>query len=49
MRAVGPDGASSFLRAIRESAQAFGGIWDACLDEAASRDLIHHAAEELKK
>jgi hypothetical protein len=28
-------------------AQAFGGIWDACLGEAASRDLIHHAAEEL--
>lgn len=30
-RAVGPDGASSFLRAIRESAQAFGGICDATL------------------
>jgi uncharacterized alpha-E superfamily protein len=28
---VGPDGASSFLRAIRESAQAFGGICDATL------------------
>jgi uncharacterized alpha-E superfamily protein len=30
-RAVGPDGVSSFLRAIRESAQAFGGICDATL------------------
>jgi hypothetical protein len=30
-------------------AQAFGSIWDACLDEAASRNLIHHSAEELKK
>jgi uncharacterized alpha-E superfamily protein len=30
-RMVGPDGASSFLRAIRESAQAFGGICDATL------------------
>jgi uncharacterized alpha-E superfamily protein len=30
-RAVGPDGVSSFLRAIRESAQAFGGIIDATL------------------
>jgi uncharacterized alpha-E superfamily protein len=29
--AVGPDGTSSFLRAIRESAQAFGGICDATL------------------
>ena len=34
---------------VERYAQAFGGIWDACLDEAASRDLIHHAAEELKK
>ena len=32
---------------VERYAQAFGGIWDACLDEAASRDLIHHAAEEL--
>ncbi len=30
-RAVGPDGASSFLRSIRGSAQAFGGICDATL------------------
>jgi uncharacterized alpha-E superfamily protein len=30
-RAIGPDGVSSFLRAIRESAQAFGGICDATL------------------
>jgi uncharacterized alpha-E superfamily protein len=30
-RAIGPDGASSFLHAIRESAQAFGGICDATL------------------
>ncbi len=30
-RAVGPDGASSFLRSIRASAQAFGGICDATL------------------
>ncbi|HEX3462507.1 MAG TPA: alpha-E domain-containing protein [Candidatus Elarobacter sp.] len=30
-RAVGLDGVSSFLRAIRESAQAFGGICDATL------------------
>jgi transcriptional regulator with XRE-family HTH domain len=34
---------------VERYAQAFGGIWDACLDEAASRDLIHHAAEELRK
>jgi Domain of unknown function (DUF5753) len=32
---------------VERYAQAFGGIWDACLDQAASRDLIHHAAEEL--
>ncbi|HZX67790.1 MAG TPA: alpha-E domain-containing protein, partial [Candidatus Elarobacter sp.] len=31
LRAIGPDGASSFLHAIRESAQAFGGICDATL------------------
>ena len=30
-RAVGPDGASSFLRSIRDTAQAFGGICDATL------------------
>jgi transcriptional regulator with XRE-family HTH domain len=30
-------------------AQAFTGIWNACLDESGSRDLIHQAAEELKK
>ena len=30
-RAVGPDGTSSFLRSIRISAQAFGGICDATL------------------
>src|SRR5690348_8254490 len=30
-------------------AQAFTGIWDACLDEPGSRDLIHQAAEELMK
>jgi hypothetical protein len=32
---------------VERYAQAFGGIWDAGLDETASRDLIHHAAEEL--
>jgi uncharacterized alpha-E superfamily protein len=30
-RAVGPDGASSFLRSIRDTAQAFGGLCDATL------------------
>jgi hypothetical protein len=34
-------------REIERYAEAFGGIWDAALDEGASRDLIHHAAEEL--
>ena len=34
---------------VERYAQAFGGIWDASLDGTASRDLIHHAAEELKK
>ena len=34
---------------VERYAQAFGGIWDAGLDEAASRDLIHHATEELRK
>ena len=34
---------------VERYAQAFGGIWDACLDQTASRDLIHHAAEELRK
>ena len=34
---------------VQRYAQAFGGIWDACPDQAASRDFIHHAAEELKK
>ena len=32
---------------VERYAQAFSGIWDAGQDEAASRDLIHHAAEEL--
>ena len=32
---------------VKLYAQAFGGIWDACLDETASQDLFHHAAEEL--
>ena len=36
-------------REVEQYAQAFGGIRDACLDEAASTDLIHHAAEELRK
>ena len=36
-------------REVEQYARAFGGIWDACLDETASRDLIHHAAEELRK
>jgi transcriptional regulator with XRE-family HTH domain len=30
-------------------AQAFTGIWNACLNEPVSRDLIHKAAQELKK
>ena len=30
-RAVGPDGASTFLRSIRDTAQAFGGLCDATL------------------
>ena len=30
-RAVGPDGASSFLRSVRDTAQAFGGLCDATL------------------
>ena len=30
-RAVGPDGASTFLRSVRDTAQAFGGICDATL------------------
>jgi hypothetical protein len=34
---------------VERYAHAFGGIWDACLDQSASRDLIHHAAEELRK
>jgi hypothetical protein len=34
---------------VERYAQAFGDIWDVCLDGTASRDLIHHAAEELKK
>jgi hypothetical protein len=36
-------------REVEQYARAFGGIWDACPDETASRDLIHHAAEELRK
>ena len=36
-------------REVEQYTQAFGGIWDACLDETASRDLIHHAAEEFRK
>ena len=36
-------------REVERYAQAFGSIWDASLDEAASRNLIHQAAEELKK
>ena len=34
---------------VQRYAQAFGGIWAACLDEDASRDLIRHGAEELGK
>jgi Domain of unknown function (DUF5753) len=34
---------------VERYTQAFGGIWDACLNETGSRDLIHQAAEELKK
>jgi transcriptional regulator with XRE-family HTH domain len=34
---------------VERYARAFGGIWDACLDEAASRRLIHRAAEEFGK
>jgi len=37
------------LREVEQYARAFGGIWEACLDETASRDLIYHAAEELRK
>ena len=33
---------------VERYVEAFGGIWDACLDEAASQDLTHHAAEELR-
>ena len=36
-------------REVEQYARAFGGIWDACLDETASRDLIRHAAQELRK
>jgi hypothetical protein len=34
---------------VERYAQAFGGIWDASLDQTASRDLIHHAVKELRK
>ena len=34
---------------VERYAQAFGGTWDACLNQGASRDLIHHSAEELRK
>jgi transcriptional regulator with XRE-family HTH domain len=36
-------------REVERYGQAFGGIWEVCLDEAASRALVHHAAEELTK
>jgi hypothetical protein len=34
---------------VERYAEAFGGIWDACLDEARSRSLIRRAAEEFGK
>jgi transcriptional regulator with XRE-family HTH domain len=34
---------------VERYGRAFGGIWDASLDQIASRDLIYHAAEELRK
>ena len=34
---------------VERYANAFESIWSAALDEAASTDLIHRSAEELRK
>jgi hypothetical protein len=36
-------------REVDRYAGAFDSIWNAALDETASRDLIHQAAEELRQ